>query len=220
MYHRVGPLRAGAPWITNALTVPSPVFAAQMGWLHAHGYHAITQEQLLAGLEGGRLPQRPVLITFDDGYRDVLWNAAPVLRHLRMPATAYVITDRISSGDPSFLTWRELRELEACGVEIGSHTVHHLRLATLSPRQATHELTASKLVLENRLRRPVPWLAYPHGSRDGLVELLAQRAGYRLAVTTSPGDLQSAAQPLDLHRFEIRSTTGVAGLRTLLASTR
>jgi peptidoglycan/xylan/chitin deacetylase (PgdA/CDA1 family) len=215
MYHRVGaPL---GPPITVALTVPTAVFAAQMRWLHRAGYQAITQEQLYAALElHGRLPRRPIVITFDDGYRDVLWNAAPVLYRLRMPATAYVITARASGRDPSFLTWPELRRLAADGFEIGSHTVHHVELTTVSPEAAWQELTASRRALERGLGRPVLWFSYPAGRFDHAVEQLVGKAGYLLAVTTRPGALQ--AQPLALHRYEVLDSTGVSGLKALLAS--
>jgi peptidoglycan/xylan/chitin deacetylase (PgdA/CDA1 family) len=99
--------------------------------------------------------------TFDDGYRDVLWNAVPVLTRLRMPATAYVITGRVSGPDSSFLTWGELRALERHGVAIGSHTVHHLELPLLSDASARRELVESRRALERHLGQPVQWFAYP-----------------------------------------------------------
>ena len=217
MYHRVGPLSSKAPAITNALTVPPAVFAAQMRWLHAAGFHAITQRQLFDALEyGARMPPSPVLVTFDDGYRDVLWNAAPVLARMHMPATAYVITSRIGGGDSSFLTWPELRLLEARGFDIGSHTVHHLELPHLSAKQASYELVASRRALERRLGHPVQWFAYPSGAEDAAVLPLVRHAGYVLAVTTQPGDIQAADRPFLLHRVEILDTTGVRGLAALL----
>ena len=217
MYHRIGPEPRG-PSITRRLTVPQAVFGAQMRWLHAAGFHAITQRQLFAALEyGAPLPRRPVLITFDDGYRDVLWNAAPILHSLRMPATAYVITGRVSGPDSSFLTWAELRALERDGFAIGSHTVHHLELTDVPPPLALAELAASRRQLERHLGRPVPWLAYPGGRENRTVVALARRAGYLLAVTTRPGDTQSARLPLELHRDEVLDTTGVRGLAALLS---
>jgi peptidoglycan/xylan/chitin deacetylase (PgdA/CDA1 family) len=216
MYHRVGPEPRG-PAITDALTVPTSVFALEMRWLQAAGFHAITQRQLFGALEyGARMPRRPVLITFDDGYRDVLWNAAPLLHRLRMPATAYVITGRISGRDSSFLTWDELRQLERDGVTIGSHTVHHLDLTRLSRPLALAELVDSRWTLEQRLGRRVPWLAYPVGREDPVVVALARRAGYLLAVTTRPGEAQSARHPLELFRYEVLETTGVRGVAALL----
>jgi peptidoglycan/xylan/chitin deacetylase (PgdA/CDA1 family) len=219
MYHRVGVVNAGEPPITQRLTVAPSVFAAQLEWLQAEGFHAITQQQLFAALErGAPLPHRPILITFDDGYRDVLWNAAPLLRRLHMPATAYVITGRISGPDPSFLTWPELLRLQRRGFDIGSHTVHHVELTLVPPTTAFAELEASRRTLERHLGHPVQWFAYPAGAFDAAVVRLVARAGYVLAVTTKPGDAQSATAPLTLHRYEILGSTGVAGLQALLAS--
>jgi len=216
MYHRIGPEPRG-PAITDALTVPPAVFAAQMLWLRAAGFDAITQRQLFAALEyGARLPRRPVLITFDDGYRDVLWNAAPLLRRLRMPATAYVITGRTSGPDSSFLTWDELRLLERDRFTIGSHTVHHLELTSLPAPLALDELVRSRRALERHLGHAVRWLAYPAGRENAAVVALARRAGYLVAVTTSPGELQSARHPLELHRDEVLDVTGVRGLAAML----
>lgn len=221
MYHRVGRLPAHPGLYGAGLTVPTGVFRAQMEWLHRNGFHAITPEQLFDALEWGRtLPPRPVLLTFDDGYADVLYQAEPILHRLGMPATAFVITDRVSGPDPSFLTWRDLRDLERDGFTIGSHTVHHLDLAALSPAQAWYELERSRATLEQRLGVPIDWFAYPAGDYDATVVALARKAGYLLAVTTRPGTAQSALDPLTLHRDEIVRGTGVAGLAALLHSER
>jgi peptidoglycan/xylan/chitin deacetylase (PgdA/CDA1 family) len=219
LYHRIGPLTPSLPALTRRLTVAPADFAAQMEWLHRHGFHAITQQQLFAALEHGhRLPPRPVMITFDDGYRDVLRNASPVLERLRMPATEYVITGRVSGPDISFLTWPELRVLERRGVEIGSHTVTHADLPALSEVAALDELRSSRLALERHLGHPVQWLAYPYGAFDARTVELARRAGYVLAVTTRPGRDEDSRTPLELDRYEILDTTGVGGLASVLGT--
>jgi peptidoglycan/xylan/chitin deacetylase (PgdA/CDA1 family) len=217
MYHRIDVLRPTLPAITRRLTVAPTDFAHEMEWLAGHGFHAVTERQAFDALEeGGPLPARPVMITFDDGYRDVLGKAAPVLRRLRMPATAFVITDRISGPDPSFLTWGRLRALERSGFDIGSHTVTHVDLPALSDAQAMTELRASRLALERHLGHPVQWLAYPAGREDPRIVELTARAGYVLAMTTQPGGLQDARHPLELHRYEVLDSTGIAGLESLL----
>jgi outer membrane protein assembly factor BamB/peptidoglycan/xylan/chitin deacetylase (PgdA/CDA1 family) len=218
MYHRVLPSLPASPAITRSLTVTNADFAAQMLWLARHGYHAVTQRQVFAALEhGAALPRKPVLITFDDGYKDVLRNAATVLSRLGMPATAYVISERVSGDEPEkFLSWAELKRLEQRGIEIGSHTVSHADLRTLGTAAAVAELRNSRLALERRLGHPVQWLAYPFGSEDERIVALARQAGYVTAVTTSPGRTQSAQAPLELHRYEILDTTGVAGLASIL----
>jgi peptidoglycan/xylan/chitin deacetylase (PgdA/CDA1 family) len=217
MYHRIDVLRPTLPVITRSLTVDPKDFARQMRWLHSHGYHAISQAQLFAALErGATLPAKPVLLTFDDGYRDVLANAAPVLRRLGMKATAYVITSRISNGDVSFLTWGQLKQLERNGIAIGSHTVHHAELPGLSDPAALQELIRSRRALEAHLHHPVQWFAYPAGRFDARSEGLVRQAGYVLAVTTQPGRTQDARRPFALRRYEVQDTTGVSGLASLL----
>jgi peptidoglycan/xylan/chitin deacetylase (PgdA/CDA1 family) len=212
-YHRVAARAVGLP----GLTVAPADFAAEMEWLHRAGYHALRQAQLYDALRfGAPLPPRPVLITFDDGYRDVLWNAVPVLRRLHMPATVYVITDRPGGQDTSFLDWPELRRLERLGFDVGSHTVHHVDLTAVPPTAAYEELLQSRLALERHLRRRVPWLSYPLGRVDPAVARLARAAGYELAVTEVPGVSQTA--PLLLRRQRVLPTTGVAGVRALVES--
>jgi peptidoglycan/xylan/chitin deacetylase (PgdA/CDA1 family) len=217
MYHRIGRIGPNLAPITQRLTVTPADFAAQMRWLRQNGFHAVSQLQAFDALErGAKLPSRPIMITFDDGYRGVWANALPVLMRLQMPATAYVITDRISNGDPSFLTWRQLRALQANGVTVGSHTVTHPDLTTLDDARALAELADSRQALERRLGRPVQWFAYPAGAEDARIVSLTHRAGYVLAVTTQPGSVQSAADPLELHRYEILDSTHVTGLAQLL----
>jgi peptidoglycan/xylan/chitin deacetylase (PgdA/CDA1 family) len=218
MYHRVGRLPAVGDRYPG-LTVQPGVFDAQMEWLAHHGFHAISEQQLFDALEWSMpLPSRPVLITFDDGYKDVLWHAEPILHRLQMPATAFVITDRISGRDPSFLTWNDLRDLERDGFTIGSHTVHHLDLTTLSPAEAWLELARSRETLQKHLGVAVDWFSYPAGAEDPAVVRLVRKAGYLLAVTTQPGFAQSARAPFLLRRDEILRGEGLAGFAALLHS--
>lgn len=221
MYHRIDYLRPTLPAITRRLTVDPRDFAGQMTWLKAHGYHTLTQHQLLDGLLGGEpLPAKPVVITFDDGYRDVLGKASPVIHRLGLHATEYVISGRLHGTDPSFLTVPQLRVLEQRGIEIGSHTVTHADLPILSDAQAYHELTASKRTLERAVGHPVPWFAYPYGAYDDRVVGLVAKAGYELAVTTKSGSCQSSARPLELERMEVLDSTGVSGFAAMLQESR
>lgn len=217
MYHRINVSRPGTPSMERRLTVHPADFVRQMKWLKQHGYRAVTQRELFDALiHGARLGPKPILLTFDDGYRDLYENASRVLARLGMRATAYVISGRTKNGYPVFLTWRLLRQLEARGIEIGSHTVTHASLPSLSDTEALRELVQSRLAFERRLRHPVQWLAYPGGAYDARIERLARRAGYILAVTTEHGVVQSARRPLALHRLRVIDSTGVAGLAAML----
>ena len=214
MYHRV---HAAPPASQRSLTVHPVDFARQMRWLKQHGYRTITQRELCDALFLGKgLGPKPILITFDDGYSDVFHKALPVLKRLDMRATAYVISGRTLRSDTVFLTWHLLRALERDGVEIGSHTVEHRNLTSLSDGEALRELVQSRRVFERRLGHPVPWLAYPFGAYDSRIERLARRAGYKLAVTTEHGVVQSARRPLALRRLRILDSTGVSGLAAML----
>ena len=219
MYHRINVARPSEPAVSRRLTVHPADFARQMAWLKRRGYRTVTQRELFAALfEGRSLGRRPILITFDDGYRDVFFKASPVLSRHGFRATAYVISGRISAGDSSFLTWPLLRALERRGVEIGSHTVRHRDLTSLSTRETLAELVHSRRTLERALGHPVQWLAYPFGRYDARVEWLARRAGYVLATTTRDGVRQSASAPLSLRRLRVLDSTGVRGLAQLLAA--
>jgi peptidoglycan/xylan/chitin deacetylase (PgdA/CDA1 family) len=216
MYHRVDRIASGASPQLASLTVTPASFARQMGWLARNGFHAITQRELYDALvRGAPLPTRPVMITFDDGYADVYRDALPVLERLGLHATAYVITDRISTRLHRFLTWGELRALEAGGVEIGSHTHSHADLTSLDDAGVLDELMRSRRLLERHLGHPVQWLAYPAGRVDPRVERIARRAGYVLAVATVPGLTQSPSDPLRLERLRVFDETSLAGLGLL-----
>jgi peptidoglycan/xylan/chitin deacetylase (PgdA/CDA1 family) len=214
-YHRVDLLRPPLPELTRKLTVDPGDFAAQMRWLKSHGFHTLTQTELFMALVWGkRLPSKPVLITFDDGYRDVFLNAAPVLKRLGLKATAYVITGRIGGPDVSFLNWKQLRELESAGIEAGSHTISHAQLTSLSDAEAIRQLVGSRKALEYALGHPVQWFSYPYGAVDARAVRLVRKAGYVLAVTTHSGAVQTS--PLELRRNRVLDTTGVAGLARML----
>jgi len=214
MYHRI---HAAPPPSQRRLTVHPADFAGQMSWLKRRGYRAITQRELYDALfVGKRLGPKPILITFDDGYSEVFHKALPVLKRLDMPATAYVISGRTLRSDTVFLTWHLLRALERDGVEIGSHTITHRDLTSLSDSEALRELVQSRRALERRLKHPVKWLAYPYGAYDSRIERLARRAGYVLAVTTEHGVVQSARRPLALRRLRMLDSTGVRGLAAML----
>lgn len=220
MYHRIAKVRAGEPQLTVDLTVDPADFARQMRWLADNDFTSITQRQLFDALmEGAPLPERPVLITFDDGYRGVATIAAPIMRRHGLTGTAYVITDRISKDPkaaPTWLTWGQIRALERRGWDIGSHTVSHADLTATPPDQVLRQLRQSRFALEKNLGQPVQWFCYPYGRVDPEVERLVRKAGYVLAVTTQPGDRLSAREPLLLPRVRVSYETGVRGLSAAL----
>ncbi len=217
MYHRVSNPATSRSHLERSLTVAPRVFAQQLNWLRAHHYVTITQPQLADAIYGtAELPKNPVMITFDDGYVDISNTVLPLMHKRGMVATAYVITDRVLGADRAFMKVPALRRIEAGGIEVGSHSVSHADLTTLSDAAAMRELEGSRRVLERILGHPVPWLCYPAGRYDARIEALASRAGYVLATTTEPGATHDRSRPLALSRVRISDTTGVSGFSAIL----
>jgi peptidoglycan/xylan/chitin deacetylase (PgdA/CDA1 family) len=215
MYHKVNDRSP------NPTTVPTEVFAEQMELLARLGYQPASLEAVRDHyLEGTPLPPRAVLITFDDGYRDNLENALPVLRAHAYPAVLFVPIAYLDDGRPlpheellvtlgvrnPTLDWDELAELEAGGVRIESHGIGHWPLSALDPAEATREIALSKLRLEERLGREVDAFAYVKGSQaDYRPEhaSLVQQAGYKLAFTSVSGANGPQSDRYRLRRYNI-----------------
>jgi peptidoglycan/xylan/chitin deacetylase (PgdA/CDA1 family) len=173
-YHRiVAAPRRGYP----VPTVPPAEFARQLDWLRSRGYHTVSPGYLLAP---GPAPGRPLIITFDDGWRDNV-AAATLLRQRGFTGVIFVVTGSV--GRPLTLTADQLRTLDRHGFTIAAHTVTHPHLDRLTPPQRLAELRQSRLYLERLLGHQVEFFAYPYGSTDlaSGSATLVREAGYRLA---------------------------------------
>ena len=188
----------------NALTLSSHAFAAQMEYLASEGYHTITLQELADALEkGAALPEKPVLLTFDDGYRDNYDVAYPILKAYGMKAAIFLITDYVSLY-PNYLTWEEVRDMRQNGIEFGSHTLNHVELtACASAEELKKQLFDSKAAIEWRLGSPVTFLAYPCGSHNQTVIDALKVAGYRGAFTVEMGSDHPGDNMYTLQRIPI-----------------
>ena len=215
MYHKVNDRPE------NPISVPIGLFDEQMAVLRELGYQVVSLDDVLDHVAGiTPLPPGAVLITFDDGYRDILENALPVLRRHGYPAVIFVPIGYLDDARPlpheehlaaeglvnPTLSWDELPELEAGGIRVESHGISHRPLADLDVDEAAREITLSKLRLEERLGRPVRAFAYVKGSeahyRPVHLSLLKQ-AGYEIAFTSVSGGNRAEMDPLRLHRYNI-----------------
>lgn len=199
-YHRVGRFRDGAP---RKMCVTPERFRSQMAFLKRHGFHPVTLDSVAAAATREvPLPPRAVALTFDDGFADVLTHAVPILHEYRFPSTMFVIAglmgEETQGGMERMLTWDELGELVEAGVEIGSHTMTHRPLDTLSPAEIAEEVVASRLLLEGRLGREVGHFSYPKGAWSAEAERAVRRAGYVTACATKRGVSPSEG---NLHRI-------------------
>ena len=215
MYHKVNDVPG------NPLTMPVSLFDEQMDQVRQLGYTVVDLEAVLAdNVEGKPLPERAVLITFDDGYHDNLDNAARVLKKYGYPGVLFVpigyLGDRFPLPHEEHLAaqgilnrtidWDELAELEREGIRIESHGISHRPLADLEVDEAAREIALSKLRLEERLGRPVRAFSFVKGSEAHykLVHLsLVRQAGYDVAFTAVSGANSPATDPLQLRRYNI-----------------
>jgi peptidoglycan/xylan/chitin deacetylase (PgdA/CDA1 family) len=183
-YIRVNPDRNDR--LGFALSVTPSDFAAQMDWLAQSGYHPITTEDLYLYLAGARgLPSKPVILTFDDGYADFYTTALPILRSHDFRAVAYVVSGFV--GTSGYMTAAQVREADRSGIEIGSHTVNHANLASLSAAAVQTQLVQSKAFLEQVVEHPVVSFCYPSGKYTTAVASAVANAGFHDATTTRFG---------------------------------
>ncbi len=169
------------------LSVTPQDFAAQMAWLDLHGYHPVTFADLRAYFTGKEpLPDRPVVLTFDDGYADFFTAAEPVLQMHGFKAVAYIVPG--FWGRKAYMSPDQVQALDASGlVEIASHTVNHVNLANETTAEREYQLTRSRQMLEALLGHPVIDFCYPSGQFGKGAVTAVGAAGYSTATTQVPG---------------------------------
>ena len=191
-------------------TVGPATFRRHLDAVAATGATTLTVSGMVAALAAGRLPERPVLVTFDDGYRDTLTAAAPALAERGMTSTVYVTTGvvgaRSPGGDP-MLSWSEVGELAVLGHEIGAHSHTHPQLDTLPGAALRGEIAGSRTRLQDGTGLPVGSFAYPHGYSDTRVRRAVREAGFSSACSVKNA-LSSPSDPVfTLSRLMVMATT-------------
>ena len=215
MYHKVNPVPE------NPVTVPPGLFDEQMALLRELGYFVVSLDAVVDHYVAGTpLPPRAVLITFDDGYRDNLEYALPVLERHGYPAVLFVPLAFVGEPMPlpheehllpqgirnPTLDWAELAELDRRGVRVESHGISHRPLAALEVDEAAREIVISKLRLEERLGRPVRAFAYVKGSEAHFKPVhpsLLQQAGYDVGFTAVSGPNGPGGDRFRLRRYNV-----------------
>jgi peptidoglycan/xylan/chitin deacetylase (PgdA/CDA1 family) len=214
MYHRIAETSCtkSAPYC-----LPPTKFEAQLQLLRDRGFCSVTLEEWRVAWEN-RQPfrQSPVIMTFDDGYRDFSETAWPLLKRYGFSALLFVVTgevgatnrwDVIQYGVESIplLDWSDLRRLRDDGVEFGSHSVSHPRLTGMSQMQVIREATRSQMELQRELGQTVLAFSYPYGDLDEFVRHWIGACGYTFGVTCRPGRATHQDRLLALPRIEVTS---------------
>lgn len=210
MYHRVAP--DGAP-ATARYRVTPEAFEQQLRALRRAGYRSVSLEEWRSAMASRHpLPGRAVLLTFDDGYRDFLTHAWPLLRRYRFSATVFLVADLIGQTnrwdqfygeEVPLLGWEEIRHLQAEGVRFESHSATHPPMTALSAAEVVREASHARDTLQRGLGKPVTAIAYPHGDTDPVVQHLVGRCGYSIGLSCTPGRSSFDDRSLCLPRIEI-----------------
>lgn len=225
MYHSISnDPEAGVHPYYRVATSPER-FAQQMKWLSELGCRGVSLEEALSPPAAGAGPSgRPVVLTFDDGFRDFYTTAWPVLERHNFTATMYLPTGFIGEAAKSFrgkecLTWSEVRELRTHGIRFGSHTVNHPKLYQLPWPAIEDELSLSKQCLEQQMGEQVDSFAYPFAFpqedlsfTQPFAEML-QEQGYRSCVTTIVGRMGAGDDPMAIKRLPVNACDDRALLR-------
>lgn len=199
MYHSVEEV----PEDPNRLSVTPSRFAEQMKWLAEHGFRGVSMKTLFAAMRVGN-ERGLVGITFDDGYENIAKNAVPELLKHGFTATMFIISGLIGKtnewdGEPVWplMSGRQVEEVAAAGMEIGSHSVSHVRLQGLDVERIKSEINDSRATLSELLGQPIRGFAYPFGSMDASVRQAVREAGYEYAcsVETPLAAMGSMALP-------------------------
>jgi peptidoglycan/xylan/chitin deacetylase (PgdA/CDA1 family) len=209
MYHIIGPPDRPE---NDALAVSTDDFAAQMNYLACAGFTPITVQQMFDAFDGkAPLPEKPIILTFDDGWSGDYDNGYPILKQHGFVGSYAIVTGFVEGGGP-YMTWAQIKEMSDAGMEIMSHTVTHIDLGAMDNATDIDQLMQSKSTLETQTGKPVDYFVYPAGEpfRSGSTERQAQvvqmleDAGYRGALlddATYGG--QDPGAPYELHRVRV-----------------
>jgi peptidoglycan/xylan/chitin deacetylase (PgdA/CDA1 family) len=209
-YHKIGPSPARPRM--KGLYLSARLFRRQLAELRAAGFSSGSLDTCASSRQG-----RPLVITFDDGYVNVLRHTLPPLAETRFQAVQFLVADLLGKcnewdvplgeAPEPMMDAAQVREWLAAGHEIGSHTLTHPWLTSLSPDRAREEIVASKKKLEDLFGRPVTHFCYPYGDWNEAVRALVMETGYRTACSTDFGVNDALTSPFSLKRITARYPT-------------
>lgn len=209
-YHHIGPVPAGARGLLKDLTVSAQQFAKNLDALQQSGCRVLTMAQVYDAIANGKLPAHPVVLTFDDGYRDNYDIAWPLLEKHGFIGTFCLVSDYV--GATGHMTRDQVRQLAQAGNEIASHTRTHPDLRRVDAQRLQNEVEGSRRQLEAIIEQPVITFCYPSGKYDDKVLAAVRAAGYKLAMTTESGNRLETDRPLQVKRYRVKEQTDVRRL--------
>lgn len=191
--------------------------AAEFQWLSDNHFHPINLGQLYAAFYYGyKLPSRPIVLSFDDGYQSMYTKVYPLLKQYHFHATFFVVSGfthkNPAKNNKTFptLTVAQVQQLAKSNlVDIEDHTEHHLNLAKLTPAQQQQAINGDKSFLQPLVHHPIRYFCYPDGGYTNATIQILKNSGFLLATTQHQGYAQLSQGPFALHRITILDTTTI-----------
>lgn len=212
MYHRIAAASEGPQSLAQYCVSPQ-AFEQQLRWLRRSGYHGITPDEWLDAIQNQRtIPGRPVMLTFDDGYRDFATTAWPILGNFGIPATVAIVTDHIGGGadwdtrygkPAPLMSWEEVARVASEGAVIASHSCSHPALTGLGGKDLLGEAMRSRAAIERATGRPPDCVVYPYGITDPAAQQAFAMAKYTTGLGTRPDTATLADNPMNLPRIDV-----------------
>jgi peptidoglycan/xylan/chitin deacetylase (PgdA/CDA1 family) len=218
MYHYVSEPPADADIYRRDLSVTPSQFEEHLRYLLENGYHPVTLDDLLYALAQGKaLPEKPVIITFDDGYEDNYAGAFPILDRYGIAAHFFIITDFVNQARAGYMTWAQIEEMSAAGQRFGSHSRDHPDLEGRPVDYLVWQALGGAEAIQEHLGYHPRWIAYPSGRYDDQVMAVYRSAGYWGGLATRQGATHTLEQIMELRRVRVRGSHEATDLGQLLA---
>lgn len=210
MYHYVSEPPRDADKYRRDLSVPPQKFEQQMAYLADNGFEAVDLYDLSLAITSKReLPEKPVVISFDDGYLDNYENAFPIMQDYGMKGTFFVITEFIDEGREGYMTWDMVKEMSEAGMRIESHSKTHPDLSTADRDHVIYEALGSMETIEAHIGYTPRYFCYPSGRYNEETMAILEELGYWGAVTTADGPWHGFDDRFEWSRSRMRYTTAL-----------
>jgi peptidoglycan/xylan/chitin deacetylase (PgdA/CDA1 family) len=214
MYHSIGEANNARE---KRLQCSVRNFSLQMRYLSNFGYRVTGLDTLVNSMKSGTdLPEKTIVITFDDGFRDTYRYAFPILKKYNFPATVFIVSDLVNDTNKwmieesysakELMTWEEIKEMSENGITIGAHTSTHPKLTALQFENAVGEIIWCKDKIEKNLGSSVKFFAYPYGDFNEQIKKAVEEAGYTAACSVRPGFNTGEIELYSLRRIAVHGT--------------
>lgn len=201
MYHKIGDDK------DNDAVIREDLFREQMKFLKDNGYNPLTMDQLYDYVvNGAAVPEKPVVLTFDDGYADTYSIVYPIMKEYGFAATVF-----INPGDVGTrLTWDQVREMHKNGITISNHGFQHIEMGQLSEAKQIENITKAQEALAKEVGiKDNPWFCYPYGDKNEFTDAATKKAGIKMSMAMKSGWAHTGDNPYNILRVWVGNAVDI-----------